>query len=234
MAQLLPRRLKKALDNKTFKGFVNSKLQEHGFTNDNTLFGYSSCPDEVTRRLDEDLFTSDYGVGFAFGGLGGIPFVGKTGFGAFSHHIPDDGNALIIYASHTGICEGDVGVTLRPGMSHKSTCCGSACAALKTVEVDAIVDPSEFQQAHVTKIVRNSFDRIQKAEDAQMELAFVMHDAIKEHIEDIVDIDAIPGKLALLGGIQITADDGDLFLPLSFELRSKEDETVNLLMEDPK
>jgi len=26
---------------------------------------------------------------FHMGGLGGIPFTGKTGFAAFSHHVPD-------------------------------------------------------------------------------------------------------------------------------------------------
>jgi len=30
------------------------------------------------------------------GGLGGIPFTGKTGFVAFSHHVPDGSFSIIV------------------------------------------------------------------------------------------------------------------------------------------
>jgi hypothetical protein len=35
--------------------------------------------------------------------LAGIPFTGKTGFTAFSHHIPDNGNLFVLFAPHVGI-----------------------------------------------------------------------------------------------------------------------------------
>lgn len=37
------------------------------------------------------------------GGLGGIPFAGKTGFKAYASHVPDDGNLLILFAPHVGM-----------------------------------------------------------------------------------------------------------------------------------
>ncbi len=39
------------------------------------------------------------------GGLGGLPFVGKTGFKAYSHHVPHDGNLFIVFAPHVGIAD---------------------------------------------------------------------------------------------------------------------------------
>lgn len=44
------------------------------------------------------------------GGLAGIPFIGKVGYGAFSAHIPKDGNLIILFAPHVGIApDGTVG-----------------------------------------------------------------------------------------------------------------------------
>jgi hypothetical protein len=37
------------------------------------------------------------------GGLGGLPFVGKTGFKAYSSHVPKDGHIFILFAPHVGI-----------------------------------------------------------------------------------------------------------------------------------
>ena len=34
------------------------------------------------------------------GGLGGIPFSGKTGFAAFSHHVPDGKSNFVLHREH--------------------------------------------------------------------------------------------------------------------------------------
>lgn len=36
-------------------------------------------------------------------GLAGLPFVGKTGWGAFSSHVPKNGNIVVLFAPHVGI-----------------------------------------------------------------------------------------------------------------------------------
>ena len=38
---------------------------------------------------------------FHLGGLAGVPFTGKTGFAAFSHHVPDGNkNCYFIYCNY--------------------------------------------------------------------------------------------------------------------------------------
>ena len=55
---------------------------------------------------------------FHMGGLAGVPFTGKTGFAAFSHHIPDGGNLFILFAPHVGLSkQGKVGEYSRFGQA---------------------------------------------------------------------------------------------------------------------
>lgn len=75
----------------------------------------------------------DGGV-FNLGGLGGVPFVGKSGFGAFLSHVPDSGKVLIIYGPHVGISnEGVVGKVERVGQSKASGACGAGIGAYKAL-----------------------------------------------------------------------------------------------------
>lgn len=91
-----------------------------GFTDDNTLYADSSCPDEINHDdPDEDLtslFTRRWGEVFPLSGLAGMPFVGKTGWGAFSSHCPEDGNIVVLFAPHVGVDrDGNVGKIYRDG-----------------------------------------------------------------------------------------------------------------------
>ena len=60
---------------------------------DNTIYGQSICPDEINNEKGDlaDIMKEYWGEVFPMGGIGGAPFVGKTGFGAFSHHVPEGG-----------------------------------------------------------------------------------------------------------------------------------------------
>jgi hypothetical protein len=50
------------------------------------------------------------------GGLGGIPFVGKSGFKAFSGHVPDDGNIFFLFGPHISVgVSGEIGIYHRVG-----------------------------------------------------------------------------------------------------------------------
>lgn len=93
-------------------------LHDLGFTPENTLFANSFCPDELNNmegRLG-DTMAKYWGELFPLGGLAGIPFTGKGGFGAFSAHVPEDGNLLILFAPHVGISrDGIIGKITRPG-----------------------------------------------------------------------------------------------------------------------
>lgn len=99
---------------------MSRTLTEIGFTDDNTLFADSTCPDEINHNdPDTDvtsLFQKRWGELFPLGGLAGLPFTGKTGWHAFSSHCPDDGHILILFAPHVGLdYTGKVGSVYREG-----------------------------------------------------------------------------------------------------------------------
>ena len=73
--------------------------------------------------------------GFSLGGLGGLPFAGKSGFRAFLHHVPDSGRLLVLFAPHVGIdAEGRVGALQRDGQVEVSKACGAAVGAYKAIQ----------------------------------------------------------------------------------------------------
>ena len=78
-----------------------------GLTAENTIYGQSICPDEINNEKGDlaTLMADHWGECFPMGGIGGAPFVGKTGFGAFSHHVPDDGHIIILFGPHIAISD---------------------------------------------------------------------------------------------------------------------------------
>lgn len=71
---------------------------------------------------------------FHLGGLGGLPFVGTSGMGAFLHHVPDHGKVLLVFGPHVGISErGQLGTLLRPGKTEETPTCGAAMAAYQAI-----------------------------------------------------------------------------------------------------
>ena len=153
---------------KIFK-LVSRCIENKGFKPEHLLVATSCCPDEINRDLDHEL--SNMGRAFNMGGLAGFPFVGKTGFGAFMHHVPDGGHMLIVCASHVGIdAQGNVGKLNRVGMNLESTACGAAIAAYKFCEKNSdpkllakicdgdscvypgFLDPLDSQQNYIQKV----------------------------------------------------------------------------------
>jgi hypothetical protein len=107
------------------------------------VFAQSSCPDELNHDdFNEDisrLMRNRYGEVFHLGGLAGLPFTGKTGWGAFSHHVPKDGNIVLMYAPHVGItADGVIGKVHRPGMEKKTSACGASIGAYSYLKQDDI------------------------------------------------------------------------------------------------
>lgn len=121
---------------------VKDKLQKRNYRPFNTIMGSSLCSDEIDstalslqQNLQRQLvLTKDGGV-FNLGGLGGVPFVGKSGFGAFLSHVPLEGKVVILYGPHVGISnEGVVGKVERVGQNKPSTSCGAAVGAYKAIK----------------------------------------------------------------------------------------------------
>jgi hypothetical protein len=89
-----------------------------------------------------------WGESFPLGGLAGIPFTGKTGWGAFTHHVPDNGNIFAMYGPHVGVDKtGIVGKVHRPGMKKASKACGASIGAFLTLNKGvSSVDSKHDQQ----------------------------------------------------------------------------------------
>lgn len=227
----------KSLANKELVSKVSGGLSKLGFTQSNTLLATSLCCDEVSRPLEKD-FGEVYGQNFSMGGLAGFPFGGATSFGAMAAHIPDNGNCLVVFGPHVGVSsKGEVGTTEREGRVSGGACCGSACAACNYVldvhcgvcqaQNTTIANPQDVvdaQQAMVGNLLLPYAQALNDAEETMVELPMSLYKAQKEMMSDIISAAAPavadPGKIALVGGVQINTPPGesDYFMPLQFEL----------------
>merc|ERR1719277_479388 len=215
--------------------FERSKLfiNRLGMAPGNTLFGSSLCPDEINNKKDGtlDQMTKYWGEQFPLGGLGGVPLVGRTGWGAFSHHVPENGNIFVIYGPHVGVSEsGEVGKTLRPGQHGESAACGAFVGAYnQTANWDArkpaeALDSSDMQQQFIRNQLGPYRQELGKATNPMVALARQAFQIVDRQMLSIVDLDFTQtGKLALLGGIQVNTPTGysDHFEPVRFEIWQK-------------
>jgi len=220
-------------------------LTRLGLQPDNTIFGCSICPDEINNEKG-DLATDmkDYwGASFPMGGIGGAPFVGKTGFMAFSHHVPDDGHVFILFGPHIAVSDaGELGKYLRLGQRNHSGACGAVLAAYGSCcngEVDIGIengykwDPLDLQQSWLRDKIARRIDAIRADPEPLAKLINVAFEAVKEKLLAIVNHNFGNGKLVLLGGIQINMPSPfrDQFQPLFFQASSRETGPQDLLSE---
>ena len=110
-----------SLRGRQVENIVYRQLTMLGFKPGNTLFGNCSCPDEINHNdPGEDitsLFRHRWGQVFTISGIGGLPFVGKTGWGAFTSHTPENGNIVVVFAPHVGVDkDGNIGKVHRHGI----------------------------------------------------------------------------------------------------------------------
>ena len=230
---------------------IEAKLIEYGFNQETTLFGASLCPDEICHEPNDlpDLLAKRYSpggaAGFSLSGLGGVPFTGKTGFAAFSHHVPKDGQVLILFAPHVAISpNGEVGRYKREGQEGLSTACGACIGALNAVEAEngptassGNIPHSDYQMETIIQHVRERFAAIGVHPSGKMVgLILEVYELARERMLAIVDLGQLKGgghntRCAILGGVQINmpAPMQDFFLPLSFEMHRERKPVVDLL-----
>lgn len=199
--------------------FVLEKLSEKNLNKKNTLWATSVCSDEVNQSLHQlDEYFETFGP-FILGGISGIPFAGKTGFKAFSSHIPDNGGALIIYGPHVGITqEGEIGKVHRAGQKLNTSSCGSVIGALNTLKSDGSSEKPkyDYQQEEVKNLLRKNWDKLSSSEDQIITATEITYEEIKHEIREIVTscISHLEEKpLLAVGGILINTDPSveDLF-----------------------
>ena len=221
---------------------IAKTLRSRGFTPQNTLFGHSICSDEVNNRKEQliPLMINRWQEGFTLGGLGGLPFAGKSDFGAYLHHVPENGKLLILFAPHVGIGPlGRVGALQRDGQDSISSACGAAVGAYKALQGKKTVpsDPLTVLETVKEEDVNTKFDpqleeivkllapRLSGIEESQDSIAFVsyqMYGVVRDLLYAIVnqtpDIFDDANEIALVGGVMINRRlGGDFFQPLSFE-----------------
>jgi len=204
-------------------------LEDYGFTPQNTILGTSICSDEVntTKGTLADIMKEYWGTTFPMGGIGGAPYVGKTGFFAFSHHVPDNGNVLVLFGPHVGVTDsGEIGKCLRYGQSSESTACGACVAAYKQ-SIGGGLKPDlslDMQQSWLRQRIAPHVDRITVAKSPMGELAKVAYEAVLEKMTAIASTDFGSGHLALVGGIQLNMPTGypDYFVPCHFTVQSRD------------
>lgn len=227
-------------------------LKARGFTPSNTLFGHSVCADEVNNRKEQliPLMEDRWQEGFALGGLGGLPFAGKSGFGAYLHHVPDNGKLLVIFAPHVGIDEvGRVGSLQRDGQAKVSTACGAAIGAYKELQkqkktapdpllVIEADNPREFdpQLKDIIDLLAPRLDGITESADSISFVTYQMYGIIRELITACItetpDLFDFASEVAVVGGIMINRrKGGDFFQPLSFETNRKGESPTDLFEE---
>ena len=243
-----------ALLSADFDEAVARTLAMRGYTAANTLFAHSVCSDEVNNKDEElvDLMVSRWQEGFALGGLGGLPFAGKTGFRAYLHHVPDRGRLLVLFAPHVGIdAEGRIGALQRDGQAAVSKACGAGIGAYKALMAKAKAGPAPTSNAVLDMVDWDStpFDpeleviinqlgpRIKGIEQASDPIAFVtyqMYDVVRKLIDSCItntdDVWDWATEVAVVGGVMINRHKGgDFFQPLSFEaLRPRGETSVDL------
>jgi len=214
-------------------------LVAQGFTPENTIYGQSICPDEINNQkgMLADSLKEFWGECFPLGGIGGPPFVGQTGWGAFTAHVPQDGNIVVLFGPHVGITEaGAVGKVHRLGQSNDSTACGAFVAAYHSCCEGEVVCAEkhkyDMQQGYLKETLHGRAKDIQATPEPMAALAVHAFEIVKEKLEAVI-CDKLPdhGKLVLIGGVQINMPEGmqDHFFPLMFEMRAKGEEPVNFL-----
>merc|ERR1719487_2484905 len=175
---------------------------------------------------------------FPLGGISGAPFSGKTGFEAFSTHVPHNGNVLVLFGPHVAISEaGEVGKYLRAGQHRHSTACGAVIGAFNSCdghnEGADDLDETDMQMEFIRKYLAPYRAQIQADENPMASLAHQAFNMVATEIEKVVNNDFGTGALVLLGGITINMPPPyeEHFFPCTFQIRRKgEDATpINLM-----
>lgn len=140
---------------------VRTTIEDLGFTRDRTLPLVSICRDELTT----DFFAAIqeiWGPAFTLAGLGGVPALGRTGWGAAFSHIPNDngrGAVLVLGFPHIGIeDDGSIGVTLRPGQTTPTSTCGALSSIHQRASDGTLPTEVDVEDYEVTKLALRLVD----------------------------------------------------------------------------
>ena len=195
---------------------------QHGFSLGNTRFAEGTCCDEINEP-ELQLLEKHWGERFKFGGLAGYCHGGRTGLGAVSHHVPEEGgqkNLLLVAGPHIGWHDGEWGKVPRVGQAGITTSCGALMAIMgeghDSLEAKAL-DPLDAQQFNVERIMLPFLKDDDGAEDVPMitrATQFLMQ-RIDSDLGIIIG-DLLPnfgGQIACVTGVTINTEKCNFFCP---------------------
>jgi hypothetical protein len=178
----------------------------------------SICSDDLNSAELPD----NHMVGpFIQGGLDGYPFAGKTGLGAFSHHLPLGGAAMMFFGPHVGITQSRlVGKVVRPGQKDPTACCGAAAQALENLETHKInsrhpccLAEDDYQQEKLEQLVLKHKDAILGAgpkggPERFMHMSQLLYEEERLTMMRLFENVEFELPAFVFGGIMINEDDG--------------------------
>jgi hypothetical protein len=224
--QIVKKEFPNARDAKDTSVHFLGKMQiEHQLDISKVLMATSVCSDDI--NVPSTTFFNVLFGPFVMGGLGGIPFVGKTGMTAYAHHIPDEGSAFIFYGPHIGITlDGELGKMYRPRMEAKGNSCGALMLALDRFRTDGytpLLNEDDYQQMKLEESLLPYRAEILASENppkAITEATYrIIDKKIRQYLKTCKDEFHVK-RVTLLGGIIINTDYGldDYFDARNFEV----------------
>lgn len=224
--KVVQRHYPNAMDAKDTSIHYLGKMQtEHGINVSKVLMATSVCSDDI--NVPSTTFFNVLFGPFVMGGLGGIPFVGKTGMTAFAHHIPDEGSAFIFYGPHIGVTlEGELGKMYRPRQENTGNSCGALMLALSRLEDEGYtpeMNDDDYQQMKLEESLLPYRNQIVESENRSKEITEAAYEVIDKKIHEYVKEckdEFHVDRVVLLGGVIINTDYGvdDYFDPRNFEV----------------
>lgn len=215
-----------AMDAKDTSIHYLGKMQiEHKLDISKVLMATSVCSDDI--NVPSTTFFNVLFGPFIMGGLGGLPFAGRTGMTAFAHHIPDEGSAFIFYGPHIGITlDGDLGKMYRPRQEDTGNSCGALMLALSRFQDDSyapIINDDDYQQMKLEDSLIPYREQILKSDNQAKAITEVTYEIINKMIHKHLKAcksEFHVDKVTLLGGIIINTDYGldDYFDARNFEV----------------
>ena len=189
-------------------------LKNEGFRAENTIAFVSVCRDELTLPFVEKV-KETWGEAFIFSSLGGMLFLGKTGFLAAQHHAPnEDGRERYVYFAlpHIGVdALGEIGRHDRPGRLQPSRACG-ALHGFQTELMNRCVsfgiDPDDIEQS---LLKQHLFRKLTYGDIPDLlSLTKIAYTVIREELGRMIHLTVNPeySDYAVLTGIQIHGPHG--------------------------
>jgi len=212
--ETLEARFPGAMPERTFLARLAEALAPLGFDGPNTIACVGVCRDEIAQRLPA-LVREAWGEAFNFCSLGGMLFLGRTGFRAAHHHAPVVGGReryLHLAFSHVAIgADGSLGTCGRVGRPGTSVACGALETFRRAHEKGAaglFLDPDDVEMSLLSQRLSA---RLRPGRHPDLaDLADLAREVIAADLDRMLLDTADPASAdwVALTGVQVHAPDG--------------------------